>query len=230
MMPVKKFGQSKFQSTLPAGEATTLHDISCIITIISIHASRGGSDINAPSKVFGNWYFNPRFPRGKRPHRLESRLVVDQFQSTLPAGEATCHHHSKGGQGIFQSTLPAGEATGSSVVHPRGVRDFNPRFPRGKRQDISSESPTAEYFNPRFPRGKRPVLVDNGLELLDFNPRFPRGKRPARVPLYRPTRAISIHASRGGSDNHGQPVARGSLDFNPRFPRGKRPRQLAPYG
>ena len=79
-----------FQSTLPAGEATYEKKVLIMIFDISIHASRGGSD----SLIATHWqaaqgfqstlpageataefrraqgyrpYFNPRFPRGKRP-------------------------------------------------------------------------------------------------------------------------------------------------------------------
>ena len=124
----------KFQSTLPAGEATLL--IFCTIfqcpyfnprfprgkrlkwdrfflhpNMISIHASRGGSDLSDPS----------------------ARLAVLRFQSTLPAGEATQAMDGKKLPGLFQSTLPAGEATASPVVYQCSLRHFNPRFPRGKR-------------------------------------------------------------------------------------------------
>ena len=123
-----------FQSTLPAGEATSTVEIFLWRYLISIHASRGGSDILSvfPGGIPGN--FNPRFPRGKRPRTLSHPLHDVEFQSTLPAGEATIVappmpekvsisiHASRGGSDlhafpcvvvrmIFQSTLPAGEAT-----------------------------------------------------------------------------------------------------------------------
>ena len=56
-----------FQSTLPAGEATDSPSALSMISPISIHASRGGSDVSIATT----------YPRG---------LI---FQSTLPAGEAT---------------------------------------------------------------------------------------------------------------------------------------------
>ena len=59
--------------------------------------------------------------------------------------------------------------------------NFNPRFPRGKRPPLMRiAAPIAIYFNPRFPRGKR-------LDLIQKNPMLT---------------VISIHASRGGSDDH----------------------------
>ena len=81
-------GIERFQSTLPAGEATgerynydyvseiSIHasrggsdaypELEVASSEISIHASRGGSDAQARKKSISGLYFNPRFPRGKR--------------------------------------------------------------------------------------------------------------------------------------------------------------------
>ena len=68
-----------FQSTLPAGEATRMNPAVPLTMMISIHASRGGSDVTC--------------------HRSSLKKI---FQSTLPAGEATrhCRWLSTGGQKI----------------------------------------------------------------------------------------------------------------------------------
>ena len=101
----------RFQSTLPAGEATITHQKMTPYFRISIHASRGGSDpvrfsymlapgISIHASRGGSdtpwawfspvcWHFNPRFPRGKRPLQHVDQGEVAAFQSTLPAGEAT---------------------------------------------------------------------------------------------------------------------------------------------
>ena len=124
----------QFQSTLPVGEATIVETSYPKLFIISIHASRGGSD----------------------PFHWYNRMVSNTFQSTLPVGEATFRilpavfpfsisiHASRGGSDLkddfkgkaeqisihasrggsdarmrerhevfvqFQSTLPVGEAT-----------------------------------------------------------------------------------------------------------------------
>ena len=257
-----------FQSTLPAGEATLSHgqdrqrqhnfnprfprgkrraagnafDSACAI---SIHASRGGSDLALPAFSMSSGNFNPRFPRGKRPaDKLRSQLIHG-FQSTLPAGEATAQvsarssaprisiHASRGGSDLLKiDFLPADI-------------DFNPRFPRGKRLCSSEESIIISYFNPRFPRGKRQdgkfeyAVVPSisihasrgGSDIdihcisagrIDFNPRFPRGKRQCRHDVPAPSLTISIHASRGGSDSNHFDLFLLREYFNPRFPRGKR--------
>ena len=79
---------------------------------ISIHASRGGSDI-ADTELL--------------PHRLE-------FQSTLPAGEAT----EPRGVGVPEGAISIHASRGGSD-HPVSAywlkfANFNPRFPRGKRR------------------------------------------------------------------------------------------------
>ena len=170
--------------------------------MISIHASRGGSDLRRPDRRFSLMHFNPRFPRGKRPISTMWRMLTRRFQSTLPAGEATT----------------------MDWIDWIRLRDFNPRFPRGKRRRcFHAFSPPTFNFNPRFPRGKRPSIF-NKLYNRDsnFNPRFPRGKRQLQVGCKEEAMIISIHASRGGSDAGEAFRSDAGNNFNPRFPRGKR--------
>ena len=150
---------SKFQSTLPAGEATPHPLQQASHCQISIHASRGGSD---PGSLF---CFTGHF----------------SFQSTLPAGEATYQsvhsrqrgkisiHASRGGSDddgrfffthddTFQSTLPAGEATCGHLGPILNVSDFNPRFPRGKRQSELMNLLTEQQFQSTLPAGEATVL------------------------------------------------------------------------
>ena len=115
-----------FQSTLPAGEATILNLYFPVHFLISIHASRGGSDPLPPIPRASRGYFNPRFiaslsgsmalisihaSRGGSDLRWRSSEGDGPFQSTLPAGEATSASSLNLTQPEFQSTLPAGEAT-----------------------------------------------------------------------------------------------------------------------
>ena len=102
-----------FQSTLPAGEATRGRGIRFYQMPISIHASRGGSDSLRSRLWRKEWrYFNPRFPRGKRPevYRRSGRRTAISIHASrggsdlLEEGESPYDHG-------FQSTLPAGEAT-----------------------------------------------------------------------------------------------------------------------
>ena len=174
--------------------------------IISIHASRGGSDAPVSFLRRRVYHFNPRFPRGKRLCKLGRHRALFQFQSTLPAGEATARrrllnsfthisiHASRGGSDArrwrngeasteFQSTLPAGEATCALCKEAVNI-EISIHASRGG-SDLTQgiDSCSCYNFNPRFPRGKRPKLILKNAWRGDFNPRFPRGKRlPHRRP------------------------------------------------
>ena len=78
---------------------------------ISIHAPRGGSDIE--TYCYANNYtdFNPRSPWGERPPFVEFWEIWKLFQSTLPVGGATTSSISCFQIVVFQSTLPVGGAT-----------------------------------------------------------------------------------------------------------------------
>ena len=105
----------KFQSTLPAGEATAGLIICFRVSVISIHASRGGSDLwlysltplkhgfqstlpagEATAKSSTAWfmasYFNPRFPRGKRPCKGQNATIC--FKISI--------HASRGGSDTIE--------------------------------------------------------------------------------------------------------------------------------
>ena len=99
-----------FQSTLPAWGATYVTDSEQTVSIISIHAPRGGSD--------GLWY------------ALDMRICL--FQSTLPAGGATPFSSKSSSVKLISIHAPRG---GSDVVYDCQTsftkKDFNPRSPRG---------------------------------------------------------------------------------------------------
>ena len=123
-------------------------------------------------------HFNPRFPWGKR-QLLDIRCDSGyRFQSTLPVGEATSQLTMAITATKFQSTLPVGEATRLFAYLMGQRKNFNPRFPWGKRLALNGYSAPFTHFNPRFPWGKRPSQLDRNFHI----------------------QVISIHASRGGSD------------------------------
>ena len=126
-----------------------------------------------------------------------------KFQSTLPAGEAT--------QGAalsllanwrFQSTLPAGEAT-TAASAPVRSRRISIHASRGGSDTTSTAWRTwTRKFQSTLPAGEATRLLYTPFTYtLDFNPRFPRGKRHGKTIYGHQTAGISIHASRGGSDN-----------------------------
>ena len=77
-------------------------------------------------------------------------------------------------------------------------------------------------FNPRPPRGGRQQSIVRPAGCRDFNPRPPRGGR-LRHSFYKVIpRVISIHAPREGGDLRGQFFVTLIANFNPRPPRGGR--------
>ena len=146
---------------------------------ISIHASRGGSDLLIQWDVRRHPDFNPRFPRGKRQHSL----------IRFPKSSISIHA-SRGGSDKMTKFYD-GKKTVISIHASRGgsdikltlvgiiVGNFNPRFPRGKRQSAQIIPITPIIFQSTLPAGEATYLpCVQGKENLNFNPRFPRGKRP----------------------------------------------------
>ncbi len=243
-----------------------------------------------PYKITIKFYFNPRFPWGKRPGRLRevckgrgisihaSRGGSDIYVPDKEVFAAISIHASRGGSDsaysaaglpvmIFQSTLPVGEATIYCFLHllildisihaSRGGSDiyctssinsagnFNPRFPWGKRHKAVQYMEIVRLFQSTLPVGeatehRSSVWVDGDISIHasrggsdsgpfpqirrpdDFNPRFPWGKRRHSVVDAVEDFGISIHASRGGSDVCSASSETAKSDFNPRFPWGKR--------
>ena len=103
----------RFQSTLPAGEAT----------------------LSAAAWAATRTYFNPRFPRGKRLNPWDTPLRLYHISIHASRGGSDLISYSSSiASKKFQSTLPAGEATTSFSDYANQPQDFNPRFPRGKRR------------------------------------------------------------------------------------------------
>ena len=145
--------------------------------MISIHASRGGSDLVS----FGVFEFTVISIHA-------SRGGSDVAMSTLQSAVFS-----------FQSTLPAGEATMTWDTQSATPTDFNPRFPRGKRQIVQG--------------------VDDG-HIGVFQSTLPAGEATSNVRLLSPAADISIHASRGGSDKNWQTSLRQTI-FQSTLPAGE---------
>ena len=103
-----------FQSTLPVGGATNTMGWEQANTIISIHAPRGGSDLESEPGRWSPCEFQSTLPVGGATFPvLDGSLIALLFQSTLPVGGATDEEH---GHGAFS------------------CKDFNPRSPWGERR------------------------------------------------------------------------------------------------
>ena len=173
----------------------------CRLPSISIHAPLAGSDCKdnrlsasgrfqstLPSRgatstirqCFPTSHFNPRSPRGGRPHQPFGSPCPEYITPRSPRGERRLVKAGSEDFVEFQSTLPSRGATSTmsrrSVVMP----NFNPRSPRGERPGWQSSCFSVSHnFNPRSPRGERlAARVQCGCNCQNFNPRSPRGERP----------------------------------------------------
>ena len=148
-----------FQSTLPAREATGAYGPYFLFYLISIHASRKGSD-------------NPDIA-------LNPDNVISIHASRKGSDVLRRQHHSRNRR--FQSTLPAREATLEEISQIASDFDFNPRFPQGKRHFSKSAGSRLTTFQSTLPAREATLQHPlQPLEARDFNPRFPQGKRQYR--------------------------------------------------
>ena len=144
-----------FQSTLPVGEATGADaDLKRQLSI-SIHASRGGSDRGRYRRRGGRYYFNPRFPWGKRLHPVGRYNLRRHFNPRFPWGKRRARQGETRIIKIFQSTLPVGEATNTDRPQFRAML-ISIHASRGGSDAAGIDGEGGdENFNPRFPWGKR---------------------------------------------------------------------------
>ena len=202
MVLLSRLGVIIFQSTLPVGGATGVSRKGFSVSVISIHAPRGGSDTLLVIFV----------------------LFVLAFQSTLPVGGATnVEYNPKNPTVNFNPRSPWGERLPDANKYVT-YATISIHAPRGG-SDIGGEGKCHEpRISIHAPRGGSDVcragLCGAG---GDFNPRSPWGERPAELgldgyhvgfqstlPVGGATRLlfacfcfhlISIHAPRGGSDH-----------------------------
>ena len=122
-----------FQSTLPVGGATLQTRQQRRIGVISIHAPRGGSDLEVPGIGVNTGDFNPRSPWGERPACARAVCSTPYFNPRSPWGSDQ-----------------------SADCCVRGVCHFNPRSPWGSDLCSVPPGPGGWHFNPRSPWGSDP--------------------------------------------------------------------------
>ena len=214
-----------FQSTLPAGGATSTARIQYVPTDISIHAPRGGSDkkgqghIKPPAEFQSTLpaggaticlslcisvrpYFNPRSPRGERLYHSSVRHDYRDISIHAPRGGSDLDSEISNPEiKRFQSTLPAGGAT----IGDKKFREYfaiSIHAPRGG----SDDHPVAvgfvkAVFQSTLPAGGATKEKSRAACAgKNFNPRSPRGERLKGTAHEVDLWCISIHAPRGGSD------------------------------
>ena len=123
--------------------------------------------------------FNPRSPDGERLTTLMD----------VPASV------------VFQSTLPGWGATISGLTHTVNQTHFNPRSPDGERLLDYVIFHAFDPFQSTLPGwGATRRIRQNPTGIAYFNPRSPDGERRRSGARHDPSRHISIHAPRMGSD------------------------------
>ncbi len=129
---------SYFNPRSPCGERPPVFDKKGVMTLISIHAPRAGSD----------------------PQLFGTGAAQGQFQSTLPVRGATGEQAKRGGEVMISIHAPR---AGSDCIRLRvasASEYFNPRSPCGERRDLCFRGEEkCQYFNPRSPCGERPKLI-----------------------------------------------------------------------
>ena len=146
--------------------------------------------------------FNPRFPRGKRRER----------QGGDNMGNVISIHASRGGSdpkrlpviavdAIFQSTLPAGEATLKGPPPRRRTRGFQSTLPAGEATKNHGYLLPSVHISIHASRGESDEYKAKTKEQeLSFQSTLPAGEATYRCGACSHPEVISIHASRGGSD------------------------------
>ena len=190
---------------------------------ISIHASREGSDAELTDKIEQKRQFQSTLPVREATRCSAIRTPLNIFQSTLPAREATIGGGVCWPKREFQSTLPAREATAERKSAAFSAVHFNPRFPQGKRRVVDVSRCCDVYFNPRFPQGERlfEILFSASASAISIHASRKGSDHLVSFSVFEFT-VISIHASRKGSDPAAFPAQNFAGYFNPRFPQGKR--------
>ena len=197
---------SHFNPRSPHGERRHTARLNMLLSIISIHAPRTGSDgtayitngrafsisIHAPRTGSdwadrGDnrrlWDFNPRSPHGERRDSSYLRMVACYFNPRSPHGERLLRRRRVSHRELFQSTLPA-----------RGATALPGRV-----------SPTSAHFNPRSPHGERLSLSQVAdKSRSSFQSTLPARGATSAVAAGIFTQEISIHAPRTGSDQQPQ--------------------------
>ena len=115
-------------------------------------------------------------------------------------GRDTCGSYKCQSIVLFQSTRPAWGATMVGNMMYVAGQGFNPRAPRGARQNIDLSKQIQIRFNPRAPRGARHHPRFHSASHRAVSIHAPRVGRDLCGRAHRSYRDVSIHAPRVGRD------------------------------
>ena len=194
-----------------------------LMTVISIHAPRTGSDGGVPERHRAPINFNPRSPHGERrsperPAAGRSGISIHAPRTGSDRPQPADAHGSR-----FQSTLPARGATGALRRGHLRVHHFNPRSPHGERPSVTLPRCCIMGFQSTLPARGATRLIDETVAICPFQSTLPaRGATWEDIETVQQLVRISIHAPRTGSDAGHQNGATLRCYFNPRSPHGER--------
>ena len=115
-----------------------------------------------------------------RATRTSGRLCnSNRFQSTLSEGRATIQIRSPARRHIISIHALRGESDGALTELGLAWRHFNPRSPRGERQQTGIIIEGSNTISIHALRGESDTTkMQRILNQRNFNPRSPRGERP----------------------------------------------------
>ena len=198
-----------FQSTHPARGATALGQIFGHAVGISIHAPREGCDSFISTRNTSGRYFNPRTPRGVRPDQSGSAGdSARNFNPRTPRGVRREELRYTILDISFQSTHPARGATLRAVDQLR-LRVISIHAPReGCDRTTGRLEPTTPNFNPRTPRGVRQERDVLALSRRGFQSTHPARGATASTAIVTPAAVFqSTHPARGATRRSGDVAA-----------------------
>ena len=195
-------GTVPFQSTRPVGGATSSQGYCKSAIEVSIHAPRGGRDLGLSTFASRVFCFNPRAPWGARLFNPYTNTCVALFQSTRPVGGATPATYPGDGFYWFQSTRPVGGATTINQLLRRSNWFQSTRPVGGATRRSERTVQRTIGFNPRAPWGARRQQLPHKTLQIPFQSTRPVGGATDTTDDLPVDLTVSIHAPRGGRDDH----------------------------
>ena len=145
-----------FQSTHPAGGATSSSSFSFFIVIFQSTHPAGGATACFTKLFKPSTNFNPRTPRGVRPGDLCRRAVLSNFNPRTPRGVRPVQQYQIEDLKKISIHAPRGGCDPALTSKVRGSCCISIHAPRGGCDSFQHLVKSAKrYFNPRTPRGVR---------------------------------------------------------------------------
>ena len=168
---------------------------------ISIHVPREGHDVGTAAAAPRRRHFNPRAPRGARPHAGQDRKPAGRISIHVPReGHDATARGRKMSHSHFNPRAPRGARPRAPVISLRMLR-FQSTCPARGTTLAKKTYATRLLFQSTCPARGTTTIQPRVIGAASyFNPRAPRG---ARLGLYRRRLSkfwISIHVPREGHD------------------------------